>query len=108
MKLSIVWSVCLNFGVIETIDWIALHKTPLGVGHGFDGNHVGGTQALPLKLTEEENQSEEGLSNFDICDNLSSDSFNIQRRICHRFPKIMDAIVTATKQTKLACEVSSD
>ena len=88
MKLNLALT-CLN--LVGAIDWISLHKTPLGTAgiETFSGN-----QALPLKL-------EEG----DLCDNLSSDSFNIQRRICHRFPKIMDAIVTATKQTKLACEV---
>lgn len=43
--------------------------------------------------------------NGQICDQLDELS-PIQKRICIRYPKLMDAILTASKQTKRSCTVS--
>ena len=77
----------LLIGSIYAIDWIALHKLgPESMTHP--------TQQQPV------------LGKYDLCNHIPEERF-IQKKLCYGYPSLMGAIVTATKQTKLACEVSS-
>jgi len=44
--------------------------------------------------------------NDDICNQLD-DLSPIQKRICIRYPKLMEAILAASKQTAKSCSVST-
>ena len=70
---------------VRGIDWIALHK----LGH------------------ESISQADlsTGLGRYDLCNHIPEERF-IQKKLCYGYPSLMGAIVTATKQTKLTCEVS--
>ena len=74
----------LLIGMIGAIDWIALHK-------------LGG-------MTHPTHQPV--LGKYDLCNHIQEERF-IQKKLCYGYPSLMGAIVTATKQTKLSCEVSS-
>ena len=77
--------------LIGAIDWIALHKL--------------GPESIPTRP----NPNENGLGlvgKYDLCNHIPEERF-IQKKLCYGYPSLMGAIVTATKQTKLACEVSA-
>ena len=81
----------LLIDLIGAIDWIALHKL--------------GPESIPM--TSQPNPNEGlGLGKYDLCNHIPEERF-IQKKLCYGYPSLMGAIVTATKQTKLACEVSS-
>ena len=79
----------LLIGSIYAIDWIALHKL--------------GPESMTSQLNPNENGL--GLGKYDLCNHIPEERF-IQKKLCYGYPSLMGAIVTATKQTKLACEVS--
>ena len=83
----------LLIDLIGAIDWIALHKL--------------GPESIPM--TSQPNPNDGlglGLGKYDLCNHIPEERF-IQKKLCYGYPSLMGAIVTATKQTKLACEVSS-
>lgn len=76
----------LLIGLIGAIDWIALHK-------------LGG----PDSLNPTRQPANAILGKYDLCNHIPDERF-IQKKLCYGYPSLMGAIVTATKQTKLACE----
>ena len=78
----------LLIDLIGAIDWIALHKL--------------GPESIPMTQPDKNI----GLGKYDLCDHIPEERF-IQKKLCYGYPSLMGAIVTATKQTKLACEVNS-